>query len=56
LGIRCEAGPGITLVALLGHPVDLFVSIHDIARRCSGNKGRHLEAVPALSATWVQGV
>jgi hypothetical protein len=35
---------GITLVAVLRHPFDLFVSIHEIAQRRSDKKGRQTDA------------
>jgi hypothetical protein len=38
---------GITLVAVLRHPFDLFVSIHEIAQRRSDKKGRQTESTTA---------
>ena len=35
---------GVTVVAVLRHPFDLFVSIHEIAHRRSQKKGRHPES------------
>jgi hypothetical protein len=39
---------GITLVAVVRHPFDLFVSIHEIAQRRSDKKGRQTDT----TATW----
>ena len=38
---------GITLVAVLRHPFDLFVSLHEIAQRRSDKKGRQAQALAA---------
>jgi hypothetical protein len=38
---------GMTLVAVLRHPFDLFVSIHEIAQRRSDKKGRLTDAAVA---------